>query len=50
MKVITILVDEQEQVEKIAEVLTEAEFNGEIDFSFNMHSRDWNPDQAELPW
>jgi hypothetical protein len=50
MKLITILVDSQEEVDTITEVLTEAEYNGEIEFCFNMVSNDWNPDQAELPW
>ena len=44
MKRIVLLVEDQDQVDAVLEVLTEAEENGELDFSFGttVEDEDWD--------
>ena len=46
MKRILILVEDEDQVEAVLAVLTEAEENGELDFSFGTSTEDVEEDEA----
>lgn len=48
MKLIKILVEDQDQVDMMLAVLTEAEENGETGDYFTIHVSDFDPDQQKL--
>lgn len=48
MKLIKILVEDQDQVDMFLEVLTDAEENGKLGDYFTVHTSDYDPKQQKL--